>query len=274
LGTFVLAAIHVVINATWLLPWMNNLAGQDLRATTTLGVEASYGLVTWVEFSAWTGIYLGYHSYRQLQDLQLRHAQEESARRAAMLESLRAQVNPHFLFNSLNTLRALITENPARARDAVSQLAQLLRASLDTTKESLIPLAQELETIACFLELEKLRYESRLHVVMDISSAAQNSLVPPFLLQTLVENAIKHGIETVPGGGAVTIHAHVEPEGLLEVRITNPGRIVAGENPGRGIQISRERLQLLGGQNASLVLEQTPGNEVIATLRFPQPKRI
>lgn len=149
-----------------------------------------FGFLT---FGFWASIYLGFHF---LQDR--RRVEKESWRLAAelsraRLDALRAQVNPHFLFNALNSLRGLIDENPGRARDAVTRLASILRYSLSTDSDATVPFGTELTVVMDYLELELLRFEDRLTVRKKIHPETLERPIPPMLLQTLVENAVKYG---------------------------------------------------------------------------------
>src|SRR5580704_8502706 len=154
-----------------------------------------FGFLT---FGFWASIYLGFHF---LQDR--RRVEKESWRLAAelsraRLDALRAQVNPHFLFNALNSLRGLIDENPGRARDAVTRLASILRYSLSTDSDATVPFGTELTVVMDYLELELLRFEDRLTVRKKIHPETLERPIPPMLLQTLVENAVKLASRKIP----------------------------------------------------------------------------
>lgn len=220
-------------------------------------------------FLGWSAIYFGYQHQRALTDLQLRQTQLESAAHEAALAALRMQVNPHFLFNSLNTLRALIDENPARASEAVTQLAKVFRASLTTSRTRLIPLSEELETVEAYLDLEKLRLEERLRIEARIDPATLPHSVPPFLLQTLVENAVKYGIAPSQEGGVIHYESKLVGTQLV-LRVTNPGQLATGSSStGIGLKNARERLQLLFGSEATLEVVNLDGPRVEATVRLP-----
>ncbi len=136
---------------------------------------------------------------------ELRQSELSRALQSAELKLLKSQLNPHFLFNSLNSVRALIAEDPSRARDAVTQLAGLLRYTLRSDHEELVTLERELKTVGDYLALESLRLGDRMRVELDIAAGAQEVRIPVMLLQTVVENAIKHGIAELPGGGVLRI---------------------------------------------------------------------
>jgi two-component system LytT family sensor kinase len=176
---------------------------------------------------------------------------------------LRAQVNPHFLFNALNSLRGLIDENPGRARDAVTRLASILRYSLSTDSDATVPFGTELTVVMDYLELELLRFEDRLTVRKKIHPETLERPIPPMLLQTLVENAVKYGVSQNPGRCELSIFAIVDPtDGRLCIRVANTGHLGVDEacSTGKGLRNARERLQRLFGRDAELqIAEDTPG---------------
>jgi len=183
---------------------------------------------------------------------------------------LRAQMNPHFVFNALNSVRALITEDPQKAKKGINQLSKLLRSSLLTERQKTISLAEELETIADYLALEKIRYEDRLTWKMDIDPVCSNVQIPPMMLQTLVENAIKHGISKVVKGGLITISANLIGD-QVQILVTNPGqmKLESPNSVGVGLENSRSRLNLLFGETAQLSICPLDKNQVEATLILP-----
>jgi LytS/YehU family sensor histidine kinase len=121
-----------------------------------------------------------------------------------------AQINPHFLFNSLNSIRGLVVENPQKAQDMITRFAALLRYNLNRDRQHTVPLSQEAEVVEDYLALEAVRFEGRLRVQFTVDPSAESLQVPPMILQALVENALKHGIAKRPEGGDVRIHATAE----------------------------------------------------------------
>jgi two-component system, LytTR family, sensor kinase len=221
-------------------------------------------------FTIWTGFYLGLRYYRQEQQAQADRLRLVAEAKTAELGALKAQLDPHFLFNSLNTIRALIPREGDAARQAVTQLSELLRASLTLSGAETIPLKRELEMVDAYLLLEHLRHEERLRVTRRIAPAALMAQVPPFLLQLLVENALKHGIAPRPAGGEVEIEATVQPDGL-RLRVTNPGELGAGRpcSTGLGLKNARTRLALLYGPGARLEVSQSHPGRVEAEVFVP-----
>lgn len=219
----------------------------------------------------WTGFYVSVRSYRQQQQDKLDRVRTEFQAREAELRALKAQINPHFLFNSLNSLRALMPPEDERSRATVSRLANLLRASLATDQEPLVPLSRELGMVEGYLEIEKLRHEERLRWKIDASAPAREWPVPPFALQGLVENAIKHGINRIEEGGEIEISAQVS-EGRLHLDVTNPGSLEAAPTAsGVGLANARARLLLLFGPAAVLELISPSPGRVQVRVRLPMP---
>ena len=212
--------------------------------------------------TGWLFIYFAVHARR-------RHDQLELVARDAQLRSLRAQLNPHFLFNCLNSLRGLIVENPDGAASMVTGLAEILRYSLASDRKDTVTLAEEIHVIDEYVNLERVRFEERLRVEQAIEPAALDARVPPMLVQTLVENAVKHGISGLPHGGFVRLDARVR-DGRVEIVVTNSGRFKPPTNDaGYGLRNASERLRLLYGDAASLIVKEIDGNTV-ATLTIPR----
>ena len=190
--------------------------------------------------------------------------------RDAQLRALEAQVNPHFLFNSLNTIRGMIVEDPAVAQDMVTRLANILRYNLEREKTSTVPLEREIEIVADYLAIESIRFDDRLTVRMEIQPAAAQAQVPSMLIQTLVENAVKHGIGARTEGGEILIRASIR-NGALALEIVNSGQLSApnGHSTQIGLVNARERLRLLYGEQATLRLENRDTATVAAMVSIP-----
>jgi two-component system sensor histidine kinase AlgZ len=218
----------------------------------------------------WVGLYLSFAVQRYRYQAQLRQTELTTALQSAELRLLKAQLNPHFLFNALNGVRALIGDEPGRAQEAVTRLARTLRYTLASGEEELVTLSRELEMVNDYLALESMRFEDRLQVVREISPEAPQVLVPVMLVQTLVDNAFKHGIAQLKPGGTLRIEARVNGKELL-LRVTNPcpERSVAPAGEGMGLRNSTERLRLIFGERASLRLDLSHAGIAIAELRVP-----
>jgi sensor histidine kinase YesM len=222
-------------------------------------------------FMTWVAIYCGFALQRQRHLAELRQSQLSEALQAAELRLLKSQLNPHFLFNALNGVRALIVDEPVRAQDAVTQLARTLRYTLASSDADVVTLARELEMVDDYLALESLRLAERLNVVRDIDPAAAAARIPVMLLQTIVENAIKHGIAPLREGGTLRIEARIA-ERELRLEVTNP-RPAQPENPvdaaGMGLKNASERLRLLFGPAAQLHLDMTDPRQTVTRVRLP-----
>jgi LytS/YehU family sensor histidine kinase len=225
----------------------------------------------------WLCIYFFYHLFDRFNRSELERAQLAAAVKEAELRSLKSQVNPHFIFNSLNSLRALIDEDPARARQSVTQLANLLRYSLQSGQLETVPFEDELRIVNDYLALEQVRHEERLRVRLDVAPETLQLPIPPMLLQTLVENAVKYGISTRNEGGEIVIIARQLP-GALQLQVINPGSLSAAASSthasastGVGLKNAAQRLRLLFGERATLDLRVAAPDRVMAEAIIPVP---
>jgi two-component system, LytTR family, sensor kinase len=209
-----------------------------------------------------------HHLFIAYQQAQMERLRLEVSMREAELRHLRSQMDPHFLFNSLNTVRALISPENQEARGALTHLSELLRNSLQQEAKPLIPLKDELSILESHLAIEQLRFGSRLRVKIHLSEGLETYLVPPLLIQTLVENAIKHGISKREQGGTLTLSI-CKNEGQLHCVICNPGTLEISQPEGLGLANIRERLQHLYQDAASFILQQRGPNQVRAAFRLP-----
>ena len=182
----------------------------------------------------------------------------------ARLRSLEAQIHPHFLFNTLNSISALINVNPARAEQIVGRLAALLRSSLDTSGRPLIPLQQELAIVESYLDIERARFGDKLRSSIAVPTDLENAKVPPMSLQSLVENAVKYGITPQSDGGEVVVSAAAENGSLrIEIRDTGPGFDLSAVPAGHGLDNLVSRLHALFGVKARLNVVRRDGHSVV-----------
>lgn len=250
-GVYVVLFSHAFITSaglTWILP----------------------ALWAWIGASfVWNLIYFGAHYFAHFRRSEFERLQLEVAARNAELRALLAQLNPHFLFNSLNSLRALISEDPARAQTLVTDLAQLLRYSLTAGRKTTVTLAEEMEAVRAYLKLEAARLEERLRVETQTDPEALSMPLPPMLLQTLVENAVKHGVAQRLEGGTLRIAAE-RRGGELRLEVENSGQLAATSSSTRmGLENARERLRLLYGGAAKLELHNQGEDSVLAEVMIP-----
>lgn len=221
----------------------------------------------------WNGIYFIYHYVAESRQRQVDNLKLETLVKSLELKTIKAHINPHFIFNSLNSIRALIDENPERARRAITALGNILRSSMSSDLQETITLEKELSIVKDYLDLEKIRFEDRLRIVYEIEEDTLDYQVPPMMLQTLVENAIKHGIGKLLEGGEVRINS-TESDGFFVLSVSNTGRLEADTNPeGFGLQSTENRLGLLFGDHAGFQISETEQGNVMATVRIPLDKK-
>ena len=192
-------------------------------------------------------------AFESVQAAARREAQSRVLARDAELQMLRTQINPHFLFNSLNSISALTGFDPAQARAMTLDLAQFFRRTLALAERERIPLGEELQLCEHFLAIEKRRFGTKLGVELRIAADATACLLPPMTLQPLLENAIKHGIRQLDAGGCIAVDALVR-DGWLHVAVVNPvaREDVPASGHGVGLKNIRERLAVLYGQRARI----------------------
>jgi LytS/YehU family sensor histidine kinase len=207
-----------------------------------------------------------------LRERELRASQLQGQLEKARLQALKSQLQPHFLFNCLNSISALMLTNVEAADRMITRLGDLLRISLETAGTQMTTLSRELEFVNCYIEIEKVRFEERLKVTVDIAPETLDASVPHLLLQPLVDNAIKHGISRLVGGGEIWISATQDDTDLhLEVRDNGPGLLDPSnfQSGGMGLRITKERLETIYGQNQSMELIPLQEGGMVARVSIP-----
>ncbi len=239
--------------------------GMNLPPATFTGLWLFYSLM----LALWSIFAAAFFFNDRARRVELERAHFAAAAQEAELHAMRLQINPHFLFNSFATLRALVDVHPARARDAINHLSGMLRYSLASAKQPTVALRDELHVVYQFIELESLRLGERLRVTADCEPGLELLRIPPMSVQTLVENAVKFGVANRREGG--DIHYSTRRSGdWFEVVVTNPGRLGGPSNStGLGLVNLTTRLKHLYAGTASLSLTQPAENEVRAELRIP-----
>lgn len=208
--------------------------------------------------------YIGYQT-RMREAVQLR-AQLADAR----LDALRMQLNPHFLFNTLHAVSALVDRDPAGVRRMITRLSELLRHTIESRGSDEVPLRDELDFLRRYIEIMEVRFQGRLRVDTAIDGALLEALVPNLILQPIVENALEHGASRTLGEGRVEIAAHREGDDLvLSVRDNGPGLAEGATKGGVGVRNTEERLEQLYGEAGSLSIRSADGGGVIAQIRLP-----
>lgn len=225
-------------------------------------------------FVIWSAMYFLINTLENFRKAEIENLRWEALRTETELNRLKSQLNPHFMFNAMNVIRALVDENPMRSKDAITQLSGLLRNTLQFSKHKFITLQQELDVVRDYLSLESARMEERLRVNWDIHTECESFEVPPLMLQTLVENCIKHGIAKIPEGGTVSIKASCDESGL-SIHLENSGKYDSTLKPesGFGLKNSLERLNLLYGDAAKLSIRNSDHNTVITELFIPKTRK-
>lgn len=214
----------------------------------------------------WNAIYFTYHYFQKSREQEISHLALKASNKESELKNLRSQLNPHFLFNSLNSIRALIDIEPVKAKTSITTLSNLLRQSLIMGRESKVTLESELMIAKNYLDLEKMRFEDRLEVKWHIDDSLLSFELPPFVLQVMVENAIKHGISKLKDGGFIQITIKKENNKLI-LEVINSGRITPRVDLGVGIKNTEKRLALQYGDKASFSLKNQNGT-VVAQIEF------
>ena len=232
----------------------------------------------------WNCLYYIYHFIEKNRRQELDTIRLESLVKSLELKTIKSHINPHFIFNSLNSIRALVDENPQRARKAITELSNILRSSMQAEKMETVPFSQELNIVKDYLALEQMRFEERLQLELDIDSSTLDRPIPPMMLQMLAENAIKHGISKHIKGGVVRITSKIisedyeiatragsnQPKSIIkdmpfdekqtyshEIIVQNTGILdedLLHQNNGFGIKSTQDQLNLLYQGNASFTI--------------------
>ena len=200
---------------------------------------------------------------------QLDNLKLEALVKSLELKTIKSHINPHFIFNALNSIRALIDEDPVRARKAITALSNILRSSMISDQQELITLEKEMDIVKDYLDLELIRFEDRLKVTYEIDEETLDHPIPPMMLQTLVENAIKHGISKSITSGEIRI-ASADQLSSYHLSVVNTGKLSStSDKEGFGLQSTSNRLSLLFGDRATFRIEQKDEQFVEANLSIP-----
>lgn len=217
----------------------------------------------------WVSIYYVWHYVELGTKTEIQKVRLESLVKELELKTIKSHINPHFIFNALNSIRALVDENPERARTAITELSNILRSSMLAEKLETVPFEKELNIVKDYLALEHIRFEDRLRVEYDIDEDTLDQPVPPMMLQTLVENAIKHGISKQKTGGLIRVVSDYK-DNHHELMVQNTGQLSGPVNAdGFGINSTRNRLSLLFGDKASFTIGDWGDNMVEAKVKMP-----
>lgn len=240
----------------------NGISKTDLMFLTILINTIGY----WLIYFLWTIFYFAFHYVERYN----KSLKAETAAKEVELNNLKAQLNPHFIFNALNGIRALVDEDPRKSKESITQLSHILRNSLISDRKKLVSFTEELKTVMDYLALESIRYEERLSTKFEIDRNSGKFKIPPLMLQTLVENGIKHGIATLKQGGEISITTKVKRKHLL-LEIRNTGQFSSGKSKGGGfgLENTRKRLGLIFGDAATFEIKNENKNTVLTSISIP-----
>lgn len=230
-------------------------------------------LVTIYQFATiifvWFLLYFSINFFYNFRQSEIEKWKLQAIVREAELQALKSQINPHFIFNSLNNIRSLVMEDPEKARSMITNLSGLLRYSVQFSSKEKVRVEDELEVVENYLKLESIQYEDRLNYKLEINEETLDFKIPPMIIQILVENAIKHGISALPNGGEVNIRTLLEGDDLI-VQVLNTGRL-KGEVTGTGIGLrnASERLKMLFGKLSTLSIQNYEEDKVMAKFSVP-----
>lgn len=268
-SVFVMGAIMYFLRVPVSIPLGLFNKNVVLDAFVLLGQSFFYAII----FFLWSVLYFIYNYFeRYNKSLKL-----EASIKEIELNNLKSQLNPHFIFNALNSIRALVDENPSKSKLAINQLSNILRNSLVTEKRGLTKFDEELKVVKDYLGLEGIRFEERLRTELDIDPASVDFMVPPLMIQTLVENGVKHGISKLKDGGTIQIKTKVEND-RLKIHIRNSGQFhlngVKKSSGGMGLENTRQRLKLIYGEEASFRILTESNTFVLTEIIIPHLYKI
>ncbi len=194
--------------------------------------------------------------------------QLESNLKESQLNALKGQINPHFMFNSLNNIRGLILENPEKSREMITRLSEMLRYSLTKSEISTIALEEEIEMVDNFIAISKIQLEDRLKYTEQKNQDTLKVQIPPMIIQLLIENAVKHGIATIKNGGEIVLTTKKEND-FLSIIVSNTGKLIIAEDTTKlGLKNIEQRLELMYGHAATFSLKEIE-DKVVATILIP-----
>lgn len=267
----ILLSAAIIVATEWVLTYGFRVREHSLLETVRMGFVANFHSLVPTYWLILAGFF-AVDYYVKYRDREVRASQLETRLAEAQLRALRMQLQPHFLFNTLNSISSLMYHDLEAADSMMSRLADFLRLTLESDGVQEVALGRELEFVQRYLEIERIRFEERLTVELAVDEEAREALVPSLVLQPLVENALRHGIDRRPEGGRVSLSAGRE-RGRLRLRITNDGpegTVVEGSPSERvGLANTRERLAQLYGEDYLLRFEELPGGGATVTLELP-----
>lgn len=262
-STIIIAAVLTIFN---FLPAITKDANFFFKTVTFIDVAGM--LINWMRYvGVWIIIYFMYKILQQNSEILREKLVLENLAKTTELELLKSQLNPHFLFNALNSIKALVIINPEQCRDAIVKLSELLRFTLHYGKELLIPVNDELNEVRKYLELEQLRFGDRLNVKFEVDHNTLSQTLPPAIILTLAENAIKHGVANQINQSSVIIRSSIHADNL-QICVENTGSYLPGETVGIGLKHVAKRLEEVYLHKAEFSITQNDST-VIACIKTP-----
>ena len=232
-------------------------------------------LVYWVNASLtlliWTSLYISIKSFEHRKQKEIENWKLKAELKDAELGILKAQINPHFLFNALNNIRSLISEDSDKARKMVSSLSNLLRYAIYHNEKNMVKVDDELSVVRHFLELESIQYEERLKYSFDVDEEAKELLIPPMIVQMMVENAVKHGISKNKQGGKIEIIIEMDGD-YIDMMVYNDGKLHENGESSEGIGITniKKRIETYFGEEGQFTLIKEQTGKVKSSVQIPR----
>ena len=264
--SYILGILCTVLSALTAL----HLAGDSTPLSWSMVIARAFEAT--IVLIAWSALYFGIKHYETVEEQRGRVLASEATAREAQLQALRYQLQPHFLFNTLNAISSLVVSGqPELATEMIAKLAALLRNTVSFPEAHLVTLREELAVTQEYLSIEQVRFGPRLSVLLSVGAEAYDAQVPRFLLQPIVENAIRHGIARCPNGGEIAIRASAI-EGRLRIDVENDraaGALPFVEGQGLGLTNTRTRLEKLYGAQAGVTVSAAQQDRFLVSIRFP-----
>ena len=266
IASFILAmiwnALTIPINHQFFSSTNN---GENLTFSVILIMTINLAII----MLGWSLIYFIFQFFLNFKRSEIEKWKLEAAVKDAELIALKSQINPHFIFNSLNNIRSLVVENPEKAREMITHLSGLLRYSVQFNNRERVSLENELEIVQNYLNLESIQYEDRLKYTLEIKPETLDMKIPPMAIQLLVENAIKHGISNLPEGGEIVVKSFLADD-TLQVEVINTGQLKEkSDSTGIGLKNASDRLKLLFGKLSDLKIQNIDAEHVSAKFKIP-----
>lgn len=225
-------------------------------------------IFNWLNWIIWFVSFTAFNLYREVKEAKMKNIELSATLKESQLNTLKGQINPHFMFNSLNNIRGLMLEDVNKARKMLTSLSETLRYALTQSSVNAIALEDELEIVEKYVDISKIQFEDRLQFELQVDKTSLSIQIPPMLIQMLVENAVKHGISNLKQGGRILVTTDVK-ENQLFIKVVNSGVLKQHQNGTQlGLQNIRKRLDLLYGKRATFSLKEEQ-KEVVATIEIP-----